>query len=167
MSISIFSCRSWQDACFRGHQKISRSSFSLNSTSLKHERVGFRCRIVRNANFYFSLDKAWAHANKDMQLKELYCALKGSSRCTPSRHGSRQPSERKTSPASSGRCTLFGSDWCQHSGSKGWHGDADALQIEAVNSVRIFTAEPHPKFQILGESSCDFSCSFGAIKPEK
>ena len=43
-----------------------------------------------------------AHANKDMQLKELYCALmiKGSSRCTPSRHGSRQPSERQTSPAS-------------------------------------------------------------------
>ena len=36
------------------------------------------------------------------------------------------------------------------------HGDADALQIEAVNSVRIFTAEPHPNFQIHGEIHVTF-----------
>ena len=53
------------------HRKTFRSNFSLNSTSLKHNRVGFWCRIVRNVNIIFLLDKSWAHANKDRQLKEF------------------------------------------------------------------------------------------------
>ena len=36
------------------------------------------------------------------------------------------------------------------------HSDANALQIVTIGSVRFFTVQPHPNFQILGKNLCDF-----------